>query len=301
MASRYRKIDPRIWTDEKFRQLTGEEQRIALYVLTAQSNRIGLFSFSPGKACEDLSASPQAFRRAFETVCRVLKWEWDPEARVLYLPTWWKYNPPESVNNLVGNLKDLDDLPATPLLKRFAANTVYLSDSVKQTFAQAFTKGYPHPSPSPSPQASPTQEQKQEQEQDSPLSPQGAARTDGADGNGANGAVLEPEDLVKTWNSIAGVKRVQNLIPRQGVHRRLLVRLKDHPDQAWWDRLFDTVRASDWLCGRTNGRSGPFHVTLEWALGPENLTKILQGDYATAPKKPGKTYGDDFWHPKLVT
>ena len=93
MASRYRKIDPRIWTDEKFRQLTAEEQRIALYILTAQSNRIGLFTFSPGKASEDLGTLPPTFRKGFEKVCRTLNWEWDAEARVLYLPTWWRYNP----------------------------------------------------------------------------------------------------------------------------------------------------------------------------------------------------------------
>ena len=75
MASRYRKIDPRIWTDEKFRQLTGEQQRIALYILTAQTNRIGLFSFSPGKACEDLGTFPQTFAKGFLKVCQTLNWE----------------------------------------------------------------------------------------------------------------------------------------------------------------------------------------------------------------------------------
>lgn len=172
MAARFRKIDPRIWTDEKFRQLTGEQQRIALYILTAQSNRIGLFSFSPGKACEDLKTLPAAFRKGFENVCQALNWEWDSEARVLYLPTWWRYNQPESVNNVVGNLKDLDDLPATPLFARFAANTTYLLDAVKETFLQTLAKGYPHPSPKPSPNPlpnpSPTQEQEQEQEQETP-------------------------------------------------------------------------------------------------------------------------------------
>ena len=166
MASRYRKIDPRIWTDEKFRRLTADEQRIALYILTAQSNRIGLFSFSPGKACEDLRTSPAKFSKAFIAVCKILKWEWDQGARVLYLPTWWRYNAPESANNVVGNLKDLDDLPATPLLEKFASNTIYLSDTVKQTFTQTVSKWPSHPSPKPSPYPSPTQEQEQEQEQE---------------------------------------------------------------------------------------------------------------------------------------
>lgn len=114
MAARFRKIDPRIWTDEKFRQLKAEEQRIALYILTAQSNRIGLFSFSAGKAREDLDMSPQTFRKGFQKVCQTLNWEWDADARVLYLPTWWRYNQPENGNNVIGNLKDLDDLPKTP-------------------------------------------------------------------------------------------------------------------------------------------------------------------------------------------
>lgn len=158
MASRYRKIDPRIWIDEKFRQLTAEEQRICLYILTAQSNRIGLFSFSPGKACEDLGTLPPTFRKGLEKVCQTLNWEWDSENRVLYLPTWWLYNQPENANNVIGNLKDLDDLPKTPLLERFSCNTTYLSQDLIETFTQTLKKR--------SPQRSPSQEQ--EQEQDTP-------------------------------------------------------------------------------------------------------------------------------------
>lgn len=162
MASRYRKIDPRIWTDEKFRKLKPDEQRIALYVLTAQTNRIGLFSFSPGKACEDLGTLPQTFQKGFLKVCQTLKWEWDCEARVLFLPTWWRYNQPENSNNMIGNLKDLDDLPETPLLERFLMNTAYLSESLRETFSQTFSKRYPQRSP----ERSPSQEQEQEQEQE---------------------------------------------------------------------------------------------------------------------------------------
>lgn len=160
MAARFRKIDPRIWTDEKFRRLTAEQQRIALYILTAQSNRIGLFSFSPGKACEDLGTLPSTFRKGFEKVCQTLSWEWDSEVRVLYLPTWWRYNQPENVNNVIGNLKDLDDLPKTPLLERFSINTTHLSGHLIETFTQTLVKR--------SPKRSPSQEQEQEQKQDAP-------------------------------------------------------------------------------------------------------------------------------------
>jgi hypothetical protein len=168
MASRYRKIDPRIWTDERFRRLTAQEQRIALYILTAQSNRIGLFLFSPGKAVEDLGTLPPTFRKGFETVCQTLNWEWDAEARVIYLPTWWRYNQPENANNVIGNLKDLQDLPETPLLERFSSNAAYLSGDLIETFTQTLAKCYPQRSPKRSPSQEQEQEHKQKQEQDAP-------------------------------------------------------------------------------------------------------------------------------------
>lgn len=264
MASRYRKIDPRIWTDEKFRQLSGEEQRIALYILTAQSNRIGLFSFSPGKATEDLRTLPLTFRKGFEKVCQSLNWEWDPEARVLYLPTWWRYNQPENANNVIGNLKDLDDLPESPLLERFSINTTYLSEDFVGTFTQTLAKR----SSQRSPKRSPSQEQELEQKQESPLPPKGTV---------AASNELQPEGILQKWNTIPGVKPCKTLDAT--LRGRIRTRLTEHPDRTWWDGLFQQVAAADFLCGRTNGTRGAFHVTLDWVLGPKNLGKVLRGNY----------------------
>src|SRR5262245_10244740 len=112
---KYRKIDPRFWKDEKVITLTTEEKAIALYLITGQSNRVGCYVFSPALATEDLGMTRETFGEPFANVLRVLKWEYDWERRVLYLPTWWRYNQPENANNVVGNLKDLDDLPNSPL------------------------------------------------------------------------------------------------------------------------------------------------------------------------------------------
>ena len=83
MNAHYRKLYPRIWRDEKFRLLSNVEKLITVYVLTCQSNRIGLFSFSPGKACEDLGTLPPTFQEGFLNVCRTFGWEWDDGARML--------------------------------------------------------------------------------------------------------------------------------------------------------------------------------------------------------------------------
>ena len=156
--ARYRRFDPRFWKDEKVRTLTLTEKSIAIYGFTAQSNRIGIFSFSPGEACEDLELKPETFAKGFKNVCQTLGWQWEERSRVLYLPTWWKYNPPENANNVIGNLKDLSDVPHSPLISLFSNNLQYLPGTLHQTFTQTFSERYPKRSPS--------QEQYQEQYQE---------------------------------------------------------------------------------------------------------------------------------------
>ena len=161
MAAKYRKIDPRIWNDEVFIGLDPLGKLIALHVLsTQQANRCGIFVFSLAMAEEQVMGEGLGggFRDGFHRVVKAFGWRWDPTARTLYLPTWWKYNPPESVNVLLGNLKDLEDLPQTPLLKEFCGNSKCLSGSVLKAFLERYPQPYPEPSP--------IQEQEQEQEQE---------------------------------------------------------------------------------------------------------------------------------------
>ncbi|HVA80275.1 MAG TPA: hypothetical protein VNF29_05070 [Candidatus Binataceae bacterium] len=172
MSARYRKIDPRFWRDEKVRRLSLEQKAIALYCITAQSNRIGIFNFSPAQAAEELGMRPRTFAKGsmkgFDGVCRTLKFKWDPEARVLYLPTWWKYNPPENPNVLKSCLADLHDIAETPLLIEFSENLSYLSETFHETFRQTLAKGWLKPSPNQEQEQEQEQDQEQEQEQEKP-------------------------------------------------------------------------------------------------------------------------------------
>ena len=65
----YRKIDPRIWNDEKFSEWSLYEKAIAIYILTAQANRIGIFKFSPALAAEDLGDDIKPISAGIEKVC----------------------------------------------------------------------------------------------------------------------------------------------------------------------------------------------------------------------------------------
>lgn len=141
---RYRKIDPRTWKDEKFQKLSQIEKLICLYCLTAQSNRIGLFNFSPARACEELDISLETFREGFmepfEKVCKALHWHYDEALKVLYIPSWWKYNKPENPNVLKACLDDVHELPKTNLTDHFFNNLKYLPETYHETFLKGFSK-----------------------------------------------------------------------------------------------------------------------------------------------------------------
>ena len=115
MAERYRKIDPRFWTDERVILLAAEEKLVALYCFTGQANRIGLYCFSPGRAAEETALTPQTFAKGFGKVRETLHLGWDTTTHVLHLPTWWRYNRPENPNVMRAVLTDLHDLPRTSL------------------------------------------------------------------------------------------------------------------------------------------------------------------------------------------
>ena len=142
-----------------------EEKLVAVYVFTAQSNRIGCFTFSPAMAAEDLGMKAETFSKRFASVSSTLGWRWDSVAHVLYIPTWWKYNQPENQNNMIGNLKDLEDVPHSPLVSEFCSNREHLHNGMVSTFVETLRERYPKRSASQEQEQELEQEQKKEQEE----------------------------------------------------------------------------------------------------------------------------------------
>lgn len=173
---RYKKLYPMFWRDPDVRRLDDSEKVVALYCITShQTNRIGLFVLSPAMASEDLGVTVATFLKRLATVCETLHWGWDESSRVLFIPSWWKWNAPENENVMIGNLKDLLELPETVLLKRFASNTAHVPDYALKTFSETLAKHCAnHAETVPQTVSEPyrnqeqyqEQEHKQEQEQD---------------------------------------------------------------------------------------------------------------------------------------
>ncbi|GAB3479422.1 DUF1376 domain-containing protein [Azotobacter salinestris] len=54
-----------------------------------------------------------------------------------------------------------------------------------------------------------------------------------------------------------------------------------HRSLEFWRDLFETIRASPFLMGKTPGRNGgtPFRATFDWIIAPTNFVKIVEGNY----------------------
>jgi hypothetical protein len=157
---RYRKVFPRIWRHPGFQQLPKSARELALYLLTGpQTSRIGLFHFSVATAAEDLGVGVETLRKGLADITTTFGWHFDAGARVFYIPSWWRWNPPENENVLKGNLKDLSEIQPSGVVDAFTRNLETLPSTLHQTFVECCRIRLPQPSS--------TQEQYQGAQQES--------------------------------------------------------------------------------------------------------------------------------------
>jgi hypothetical protein len=148
-VGRYRIVYPRLWRHPGFARLSSKSAReLVLYLLTGpQTNRIGLFHFSIATAAEDLNIGAETLRERLRDVTVTFGWVFDADARVFYIPSWWRWNPPANANVLKGNLKDLNEIPLCALTEAFARNVETLHATFHPTFVECCTQRLPRRSP----------------------------------------------------------------------------------------------------------------------------------------------------------
>jgi hypothetical protein len=145
---RYRKLYVRLWRHPGFVELTDAEKVLALYLLTGpQTNRLGLYVLSLATAAEELRMVPETLKKRLVRVCQTFGWLFDTRARVVYLPSYWRWNPPENINVVKGSLKDLNEIPPCGLVDAFAQNIETLPGTLHGTFIEGLRQRLPKPSP----------------------------------------------------------------------------------------------------------------------------------------------------------
>jgi hypothetical protein len=288
----YRKVDPRIWNDAKFRRLDHLSQLAFLFLLThPHLTSVGAMRASISGLCAESGLPAKAFRELFRDVERVPETlskgfiegfvEYDEKAFCLVIPNFIKYNPPENPNVVKGWARAADFIPESPLKLKLFRRLKEFVEGLGEGFAKAF--------PEPFRKGLANQEQEQEQEQEEKkkkdiVSSQKDDSTlveiagENGDSDASGAKLVTPEEIVDAWRRVCVARGAADIRDLTKARReKLKLRLAEHPTFDWWDELFVRITRSSFLFGR--GDRG-WKITFDWLIGSDtNGVRILEGVY----------------------
>lgn len=196
--ARYRKVDPRIWNDAKFRSMTDNGKLAFLFLLThPHMTALGAMRATPAGLAAELEWTAEGFRKAFQEALSKGMAKVDEKACFIWLPKFLKYNRPENPNVLKAWGAAWDLLPECELKIEVFQQFKAFAEQLPEGFRKAFREAWVKPSPN--------QEQEPEQEPEpKPPPPTPSANTTrpasplAAEGGGG-GEILFP-----AWEELAG-------------------------------------------------------------------------------------------------
>lgn len=154
MSREFSKVNKRVWSSRKFRDLPDLYARHCyLYVLTcAHGNSAGCFDLPEGYATEDLKWSPDEYRKAFDSLCQAGLIEADRDEATVLITNWCELNEPTNARHAIGMFAQLDQASSRHLkTKRFheiaaiATAKGYHSDPKAGDGVKAWLDKYPKP------------------------------------------------------------------------------------------------------------------------------------------------------------
>ena len=140
---RYRKIDPRIWNDERFRALTDDGQLVFLFVLThPHMTCLGAMRATVEGLAGEKGWSEQRMRDAIGDAIQDGMVVANPDACFLGVPKFLKYNQPEGPNSVTKAWPEaLDLIPECPEKVELITRVCAYLDGKSDAFRHAIPDG----------------------------------------------------------------------------------------------------------------------------------------------------------------
>jgi hypothetical protein len=150
--ARHRKIDPKVWGDAVFRNLSPDEKLLWLFLLTGPHYGVfpGLFELSSAVVAEKIGCSVESAEATLAKLETAKKTglpmlQRDKEARVMFLPAAMRYNQPESPNVALAWARSTHEIPECQLVTEALNAAAAFLQSVGEAYADAFRRGLAAP------------------------------------------------------------------------------------------------------------------------------------------------------------
>jgi len=157
--ARYRKIDTRIWNDQKFNGLSEDGKLVFFLLLThPHLTSIGAFRASAHGLASELRWPYARFSKAFTECLQNQMIQYDQSASLIWLPNYLKYNQPESPNVVRAWEHTLDYLPECSMKEVILKVCHHFAKQLGAPFSEALPKAFR--------KGMANQEQEQEQKQE---------------------------------------------------------------------------------------------------------------------------------------
>jgi len=141
--TRYRKIDVKVWGDERFRRLSSPQpngQTLWFWLLTNKRTGAipGLYEVGEAEIAESLGWPLKGFREGFGELFRegLVKADWN--ARVVWIPNVMKYDPPANPNVVRSWRSAWDEVPDCNLKHEAYSVLKPFVERLGEGFAKAF-------------------------------------------------------------------------------------------------------------------------------------------------------------------
>jgi hypothetical protein len=273
---RYRKVDPRIWNDEKFSALSDAGKLAFLYVLTHPNlTAIGAMRATLDGLAAERGWSLKRLRKALAPALANRMIEVNERASYIGLPHFLKYNEPEAPNSVKAWRSAFDLIPECAekraLVQRCRAYLDSKSPAFRDAMPDAIAEAPSQPSPIPDPAHEP----------ELTLEPE-AADAGAENGHGLSAGHVKA--LVELWNAAAPHEcpRVRDLTP--GRIRAVSGALRQQPSMEYWVAAIGELRQSSFLRG-LHKRPGHEHwrADFDWFLKSKdqtpNYVRVAEGAY----------------------
>ncbi len=114
--SAYRKVVRKTWRKQNFRSLPDDLKMLLLYLWTGpDASNPGIYYISLGTIADDLETVTETVRERLGILFRNDWINYDFDARVVFLPKWDKFDPPENGNVCKSFIAHVAELPDTKL------------------------------------------------------------------------------------------------------------------------------------------------------------------------------------------